>query len=121
MSGAALAEAMAARGHSWHQQTVSRVESLAQPLRLNEAEDVAKILETSLDRLMWTSPEASAVERLYSAGHQVRLAYEAVADAAQRLLLAADTATRAAAGLEQDESPRVQEAREDTLGRVRER
>lgn len=60
MSQSALAAAMTKRGHAWHQQTVGRVERGQQSLRLAEAEDLAAILKTSVDRLTWTTKEASA-------------------------------------------------------------
>jgi transcriptional regulator with XRE-family HTH domain len=60
MSQSALAAAMNEHGHAWHQQTVGRVESGRQPVRIGEAEDLARVLHTSLDRLTWTTQEASA-------------------------------------------------------------
>ena len=60
MSQASLAAAMSERGWPWHQSTVGRVEAGQQPLKLAEAVDLARVLKTSLDRLTWPTPEASA-------------------------------------------------------------
>jgi len=60
MSQSAVAAEMTERGHTWHQQTVGRVEGGRQSVRLAEAEDLAAILHTSIDRLTWTTQEASA-------------------------------------------------------------
>jgi transcriptional regulator with XRE-family HTH domain len=60
MSQSALAAAMRKRGHKWYQQTVGRVEDGQQSARIGEAEDLAVILKTSVDRLTWTTEEASA-------------------------------------------------------------
>ena len=60
MSQSGLAAEMRKRKHKWHQQTVGRVEEGLQSLRLAEAQDLASILHTSVDRLTWTTQEASA-------------------------------------------------------------
>jgi transcriptional regulator with XRE-family HTH domain len=60
ISQSGLADAMNERGHTWHQQTVGRIEAGRQSARIGEAEDIAAILKTSVDRLMWTTQEASA-------------------------------------------------------------
>ena len=60
ISQSALADAMNERGHTWHQQTVGRIEAGRQSARIGEAEDIAVILKTTVDRLIWTTQEASA-------------------------------------------------------------
>src|ERR1017187_6778679 len=90
MSQAALAAAMAARGHPWHQQTVVRAESAARVLPFTEAADLAEILGTTLDRLTRPSGEAQAVESLDAAGWSVVVAHEAIAKGVENLLAAVD-------------------------------
>lgn len=51
MSQKALAEAMRDRGHKWSQSTVWAVEKGDRPLKLAEAEDLARELGTFVDRL----------------------------------------------------------------------
>jgi transcriptional regulator with XRE-family HTH domain len=115
-----LAEAMAERGHSWHQQTVGRVEDGARPVRFAEAEDLAAILGAPLDRLTWASGESRVVEYLNQAASSVTAAHEAVADSVRRLLGAVAAVEDDAARNEGHPSPLVQEARRDALGRVAE-
>ena len=43
---------MRERGHPWQQQSISRVESGARALSINEAIDLADILGVSLERLV---------------------------------------------------------------------
>jgi transcriptional regulator with XRE-family HTH domain len=118
-SQSALADAMAERGIPWHQQTVTRIEAGQQQVRFGELMALAAVLETSLDRFTWTSPEAGATEYVYSAGTRVRREAEKVSDSVFRLLLALGGAERALAATEDSEYPRVQEARTDTDERVK--
>lgn len=52
MSQAALAAAMADRGHKWSQATVWSVETGKRPLRLAEAQDVSAALDVSVTELL---------------------------------------------------------------------
>ncbi len=88
MSQSALAAAMTERGHTWHQQTVTRVEGGRQSLRLAEAEDLAAILKTSVDRLTWTTREASAGLLMDSVIARANNAWEQIADGTNHLLFA---------------------------------
>jgi transcriptional regulator with XRE-family HTH domain len=119
MSQAALAEAMNEREHPWHQQTVGRVEAANRKVQFREAVDLAEILETSLDRLMWSSAEANAVESLYTASTRVRRSAKAVSDAVLMLLLDRGGAERALKRVRR-ESKRVAAAREDVAGSLAE-
>lgn len=120
ISQSVLAAAMSERGIPWHQQTVGRIESGQQQLRAAELVELAAVLKTSLDRFTWSSPEASATERVYAAGHAVRMQHERIAEAVQRMLIDIAMAERALAETEDNPSPRVQEARTDTAGRLEE-
>jgi transcriptional regulator with XRE-family HTH domain len=118
LSQAALAAAMAARGHPWHQQTVVRAESAARVLPFTEAADLAEILGTTLDRLTRPSGEAQAVESLDAAGWSVVEAHEVIAKGVEELLAAVDAVRAHAARYEDAVSPRVQDARTDARDRV---
>src|ERR1039458_6547853 len=120
MSQAALAAAMAARGHRWHQQTVVRAESAARVLPFTEAADLAEILGTTLDRLTRPSGEAQAVESLDAAAHSVKEAHEAIADGVQELLAAVAAVRAHDARYERAAAPQIQNARTDALDRVAE-
>lgn len=48
MSQRQVAEAMAQRGHSWLQNTLTRTETGDRPIRLTEAVDMARILGVSM-------------------------------------------------------------------------
>ena len=86
ISQKAIATAMNERGHAWHQQTVVRVEAGRQPVRIGEAEDLAKILHTSLDRLTWTTQEASAALFLDSVIARTEGAWEKISAGTRELL-----------------------------------
>jgi FtsZ-interacting cell division protein YlmF len=83
-----LADEMTARGWPWHQQTVTRVENGRRMVRLGEAQAVAEILHTSLDRLTWPTAEARLVETLAGWTRTVRTAYRAIAKETHELLRA---------------------------------
>lgn len=51
LTQARLADAMTARGHSWHQQTVVKTEKGSRPLRFAEALGLADILRTDVGEL----------------------------------------------------------------------
>ena len=59
LSQVKFAEEMSARGWPWRQQTVTRVETGRRTIRFGEAKAAAEILRTSLDRLSWSSAEAT--------------------------------------------------------------
>ena len=108
------------RGHAWYQQTLSRVEKGEQGLKFSEATDVVEILDTTLDRLTWSPPEAQVTEFLYSAGTQVRQAHERVAGEVLAMLRARAHASAWAQRYESAPGERVQAARRDVLGRLAE-
>lgn len=120
MSQSALAAAMSARGHAWHQQTVARTETAAQPLKADELFDLAAILVTSLDRFTWTSPEASAVGLLRNSATAARTAWETIANSVPQLLAALTAAEARARQFRSDPSARVREECEDILARISE-
>jgi transcriptional regulator with XRE-family HTH domain len=113
-----LAEAMSARGHAWHQQTVTRIEAGSQAAKFSEAADLSEIVGVPLDRLTLASGEARISEYLYASGYSVLQAHEAVAEGVRRLLGAVEAVAEDAARNEGHPSERVQEARKDALGRV---
>jgi FtsZ-interacting cell division protein YlmF len=86
MSQGRLADEMAARGWPWRQQTVTRVETGRRMVRLGEAQAVAEILETSLDRLTWPTGEARVVELLAEWMRIAKTAYTTIAEQTSELL-----------------------------------
>jgi transcriptional regulator with XRE-family HTH domain len=52
LTQSALATAMNALGHSWHQTTAAKTEAAERPLRLNEATDLAGVLGVEIDYLL---------------------------------------------------------------------
>jgi transcriptional regulator with XRE-family HTH domain len=64
MSQAALADEMRERGWPWHPQTVQKVESVQRHVRVGEAEALARIFGTSMERLTWPGTVASATALL---------------------------------------------------------
>lgn len=115
-----LAATMRERGHPWHGQTVGKVERGEQPVRWPEAESLAQLLGTSLDRLTWNSEEASAAEFLYARSASLRRSGHAVAEAVMRLLADRAGAQQAAGQMAADERGHVAEAREDLLAAMAE-
>ncbi|GAB47847.1 helix-turn-helix transcriptional regulator [Mobilicoccus pelagius] len=83
-----LAEAMSARGHAWHQQTVVKTEKGLRPLRLTEACDLASVLHVELPVL--AGLEDTRTAHLEMRGHLDR------AEEAERALAAAEAAAEAA-------------------------
>ena len=83
-----LAEAMAGRGHAWHQQTVVKTEKGLRPLRLTEACDLASVLHVDL-------PVLAGLEDVHTAHLAVRGHLDR-AEEAERALAAAEAAAEAA-------------------------
>lgn len=115
LSQAALADAMSARGHGWHQQTVARAEAGTQPVKFAEAASLAEILGVPLDRFTWTSPEAAAARFLAESRDRVVAAAGAVTGAAAALLRARHDAGVAVGSTREHATPAVAEAREELL------
>lgn len=118
MSQDALAEAMREREHSWHQQTVNRVEKGHQSLRAPELEALAAIMRTSLDRFTWGTAEANESEFVYASGARLRQQYEVVAEAVCRMLAEETIAERTVRRHKDSEWKRVQAAIEDVMARM---
>jgi transcriptional regulator with XRE-family HTH domain len=120
LSQSDLAEEMARRGIPWYQQTVGRVEAGRQQVRATELAALAEILHTSMNRFMWTGPEANATQYVYSAGTRLAQQYRTVAEAVKMLLADWHTAERVLASTEDSEYEHVQEARADVAARLEE-
>ena len=110
-----LIEALATHGFTWYQQTVRRVESGRQSLKLEEAGALADILSIPVHLLLRPSSETQATEALYSARLAVIEAHEAVAAAVLALLDSAAAAQHRAGLFDDNSSDRVKEAREEVL------
>lgn len=94
ISQARLAQEMLARDWPWRQQTVARVENGQRMIRFGEAIALASILGVSLDRFTRPVSEVIEVEKIRTAGDQLRESWEAVAAAVCHLLDAQRTAER---------------------------
>jgi transcriptional regulator with XRE-family HTH domain len=92
-----LAARMAERGYRWHQNTVTRTESGARVMPLDEAEELAGILGVTADRFTWAPPEAAAIMLMSKATVRLREAWREVARAAARLRADRDAAERSVA------------------------
>ena len=88
MSQKDLATAMSKRGVPWHQQTVGRIEAGQQQVRFAEAVEAAAVLKTSLDRLTWTSQEASVAILLDQSIARTEIAYKQIAGWTRIMLFA---------------------------------
>lgn len=116
----ALVRLMAERGFAWHGQTLSRIESGVQSLRLEEAGALADILGIPVHLFLLPSAETQATDALTGMRRQIISASDQVA-AAVAALLEAGSATEHRAGMfEHHQSPRVREAREDALAAISE-
>lgn len=94
ISQARLAQEMLARDWPWRQQTVARVENGQRMIRFGEAIALASILGVSLDRFTRPVSEVIEVEKIRTAGDQLRESWEVVAAAVCHLLDAQRTAER---------------------------
>jgi transcriptional regulator with XRE-family HTH domain len=120
MSQADLAKAMTDRGWPWHQQTVAQTESGKRPIRVDELEVISDVFGTMITTFTWEPAEINESQAVYAAGYQVKVSWEAIANAVFRLMI--DRA-RAGSTIRQHRRSgyeRVQEAVEDVKARLRE-
>ena len=106
---------MAARGFTWYQQTIRRVESGRQSVKLEEAGALAEILGVPVDLFLLPPAETQATEALHAARFGVNQAHGAVSAAVLALLDAVSAAEHRAAMFGDSGSDRVKEAREEVL------
>ncbi|MGH3201088.1 MAG: helix-turn-helix transcriptional regulator [Streptosporangiaceae bacterium] len=88
MSQGELARQMSARGFSYYQQTVRRIEDGRRKVGVGEAKALAQILGTTVDRLTWPGREASAAALLDMSIARAEQAYEQIASWTATLLWA---------------------------------
>ena len=120
MSQADLARAMTERGKPWHQQTVAETEAGKRPLRLGEVVDLAEILRTTVAAFTWLPAEISESRLVYDAGTQVKMAWDALADAVFMLMIRRRIAGSTIRQHRHSGYGRVQAAVEDVKARLRE-
>jgi transcriptional regulator with XRE-family HTH domain len=120
ISQRALIEAMAARGFTWYQQTIRRVESGRQSVKLEEAGALAEILGVPVHLFLLPPAETQATEALYAIRFGVIQAHEAVSAAVLAFLDAVSAAEHRAAMFGSSDSDRVKEAREEVLAATEE-
>lgn len=104
-----LARRMTERGWPWHQSTVYRVETGKQPVRFDEALDLADLLGVTLDRLTWEIGQAAREEQVTRKISSVREAMQEAAVAVARLRYERLTAGIAAKGTTDSDYPSVRE------------
>lgn len=120
MSQADLARAMTERGRPWHQQTVAETEAGKRPLRLNETVDLAEILGSVVAAFTWDPAEINESRLVYDAGTQVKLSWEAVAEAVFTLMIRRSRAGSTIRQHRHSKYERVHAAVEDVKARMRE-
>jgi transcriptional regulator with XRE-family HTH domain len=120
MSQADLARAMTERGKPWHQQTVTEAEAGRRPLRLSETKTLSQILGTTVTAFTWEPAEINESRLVYDAGTQVKLAWEAVAEAVFLLMIHRSRAGSTIRQHRHSKYERVQAAIEDVKARMRE-
>ena len=120
ISQAALAQQMSERGKPWHQSTVYRVESGIQALQLDETEYLAEILGSTVTAFTWEPAEINESRLVYDAGTQVKIAWDAVAEAVFELMIHRSRAGSTIRQHRGSKYERVQDAIEDVRARMRE-
>jgi|SRR6185312_6452284 len=88
VSQADVAKAMKERGWSWHPQTVQRAEVGHRKVSVGEAEALADILHTTVDRLTWPGRAASAAALLDMTIARGLNGWDAIAEGTAELLWA---------------------------------
>jgi transcriptional regulator with XRE-family HTH domain len=88
ISKAEFARRMRELGHSWFPQTVQKIEAGHRKVRVGEAEAVARILGTSMDRLTWPTQVASAAWLLDTAMARAQKSWNDIARRTATLLWA---------------------------------
>jgi transcriptional regulator with XRE-family HTH domain len=118
MSQAALAEAMAARGWPWRQQTIARLEAGHRMVRFGEAAAVAEIIGVSLDQLTCEGAEVNETRAVDAAASRLRTSWHETVDAVGRLLAASASAERTVAEHKDSQYGRVRLASEGLEGEI---
>lgn len=104
-----LARRMAERGWPWHQATVYRVETGKQPVRFDEALDLADLLGVTLDRLTWAIGESAEEELATFAITSLRERMQEAAVAIARLRVARVVAESRAKAAADSDYPHIRE------------
>ena len=120
MSQADLAHAMTEQGKPWHQQTVAETEAGRRPLRLAETKTLSQIFGTTVMAFTWEPAEINESRLVYDAGTQVKLAWDAVAEAVFELMIHRSRAGSTIRQHRGSKYQRVQDAIEDVKARMRE-
>jgi transcriptional regulator with XRE-family HTH domain len=108
-----LARRMTERGWPWHQSTVYRVETGKQPVRFDEALDLADLLGVTLDRLTWAIGEAAEEEVARHAIDGLRERMQQAAMAITWLRIAQSAAKSRAAIASNSDYPHIRELADD--------
>jgi transcriptional regulator with XRE-family HTH domain len=100
LSQADVARQMAAIGWPWHPQTVQKIEAGHRKVAVGEAEALARILHTTVDRLTWPGDVASAAWLLNTAIANAQKAWNDIARRTVTLLYALNQLEYQAAEME---------------------
>ncbi|MBC6462620.1 helix-turn-helix transcriptional regulator [Actinomadura sp. HBU206391] len=103
LSQAELAERMVEAGHAFHQQTIARVENGTRAVRLNEAEQFARVVNSTVADLTRQPAEAVAAHLLESRSTDTYRAHQVVVAAIKDLW---NARIALEAQIEQIENPR---------------
>jgi len=99
-SQADVARLMAEHGWPYHPQTVQRIEAGHRKVSVGEAEALARILGTTVDRLTFPGPAAKAAGLLDAHLGRARESWAQIGEAAKALLIARVALTRTLADVE---------------------
>jgi len=107
-----LAQRMTERGHSWHQNTVSKTEAGERTVTFDEAEALAVVLGVTTDRFSWLAPETAGVTVVTDAAARLSAAFAGAVDAVAELHAARAQASVAVAGHRDSKYDKVRDVSE---------
>lgn len=118
ISQRALIAAMQERGFTWYQQTVRRIESGRQSLKLEEAGALAAIFGVPVHLFLLPPAETQATDSLYSVRSGIISAHQAVSEGVYALLDAGRAAEHQMRLFTDTDSARVKEAMQDVAAAI---
>jgi transcriptional regulator with XRE-family HTH domain len=119
LSQGELARRMAERGFPFYQQTIRRIEEARRKVSVGEAKALAEILDTTVDQLTASVPEADAALAVTAASIDVWDRAREVWKAVAALLAAREAAEKVLADTDGTQWAQVREMREELATRLR--
>jgi transcriptional regulator with XRE-family HTH domain len=119
LSQGEIARRMADRGFPFYQQTIRRIEEGRRKVSVGEAKAIAEILDTTVDQLTASVPEADAALAVTVASMSVRASARKVSRAVAALLGARVAAEKVLADTDGAQWAGVQEMREELAKELR--